>query len=74
MKKLELEVIHKAIGIFLIVLGLISYVFPIPGSTLLVVLGLVWLIGKYRAISFLRKILGIKIFKLLRIKKIIKDL
>jgi hypothetical protein len=74
MKKLELRVVHKAIGIGLIIIGLISYVFPIPGSTVLVVLGFVWLIGKNKTLYFLREILGKKIFKLLKIKKVVKEI
>lgn len=66
--------IHKTIGVFLILIGLISYVFPMPGSTVLVALGFVWLIGKSRTISFLREVLGKKIFKLLKIKKVVKEI
>ncbi len=55
-------------------MGLISYIFPVPGSTVLVVLGFVWLIGKNKSISFLRKILGKKIFKSLKIKEVVKDI
>jgi hypothetical protein len=74
MKKIEIETIHKIIGIFLILVGFVSYIFPIPGSTLLVALGFVWLIGKNKALSFLRKILGSKIFKLLKIKKVVEEI
>ena len=74
MKKLELKIIHKLIGVSFIIIGLISYMFPVPGSTVLVALGLVWLIGKRRALYFLREILGKKIFKLLKIKKVVKEI
>lgn len=74
MKKIEIEMVHKTIGIFLILVGAISYMFPIPGSTLLVALGFVWLIGKNRTLFFLKKVLGNKIFKLLKIDKIVKDI
>ncbi|MCM2338891.1 MAG: hypothetical protein NDI62_00315 [Burkholderiales bacterium] len=74
MKKLELEIFHKLIGIFLIILGLISYIFPIPGSTLLVALGFVWLVGKEKTLSFLRMALNKKIFRSLKIDKLIKDI
>ena len=74
MRKLEIEIIHKIIGILLIFIGVVSYLFPIPGSTILVILGFVWLIGKNKSISFLRKILGKKIFKSLKIKEVVKDI
>jgi len=74
MKKIELEVFHKIIGIVLILIGMISYVFPVPGSTLLVALGFVWLIGKVKTLIFLKEILGKKIFKLLKIDKVVKDI
>ncbi len=70
----KFEIIHKMIGMGLILIGLISYIFPIPGSTLLIVLGFVWLIGKTRSISFLRKILGKKIFRLLKTKKVVEEI
>jgi len=65
---------HKIIGIALILIGLVSYLFPIPGSTLLVALGFVWLIGKDKTLFFLKEVLGKKIFKLLKIKKVVKDI
>ena len=68
------EMVHKMIGIALILIGLISYVFPVPGSTVLVALGFVWLIGKNRTLYFLREVLGKKIFKLLKIKKVVKEI
>ena len=74
MKKIELEVFHKIIGIVLILIGMISYVFPVPGSTLLVALGFVWLIGKVKTLIFLKEILGKKVFKLLKIDKVVKDI
>jgi len=70
----NLNIIHKIIGISFIVVGLISYIFPVPGSTVLVVLGFVWLIGKDRSLYFLKEILGKKIFKLLKIKKVVKEI
>ncbi len=70
----NLSIVHKIIGISFIVVGLISYVFPVPGSTVLVVLGFVWLIGKDRSLYFLKEILGKKIFKLLKIKKVVKEI
>ncbi len=70
----NLSVVHRIIGISFIVVGLISYIFPVPGSTVLVVLGFVWLIGKNKSLSFLRKILGKKIFKSLKIKEVVKDI
>lgn len=73
-KMFKSGMIHKIIGITLILIGLVSYMFPIPGSTVLVALGFVWLIGKNRTIYFLREVLGKKIFKLLKIKKVVKEI
>lgn len=64
-------VVHRIIGILLILVGLTFYVFSAPGSTLLVVLGFVWLVGKNKTLLFLRKILGEKIFKSLKEKDIL---
>lgn len=72
MKKMGM--IHKIIGIVLVLAGVISYLFPVPGSTMLVVLGFVWLIGKNKTMFFLKEVLGKKIFKLLKIKKAVKDI
>ena len=66
------KILHKIIGVLLIILGLTSYVFPAPGSTLLVSIGFVWLMGKDRTLYFLREILGKKIFKSLKIKSIVR--
>jgi len=68
------EGLHKIFGIFLILAGIILYPTPIPGTTTLCILGFIWLIGEKRTTNFLRKILGGKIFKFLKIKSIIKKL
>jgi hypothetical protein len=68
------EGLHKLFGIFLILAGIILYPTPIPGTTSLCILGFVWLIGEKRTINFLRKILGGKIFKSLKIKKLISKI
>jgi chromate transport protein ChrA len=64
--------IHKILGIIFIFIGIILYPTPIPGSTLLVVLGFIWIIGKKRTLHFLKEKLNKKLFKFLKIKKIIK--
>jgi len=74
MKKPELITIHKIIGVTLILVGILSYVLPVPGSTLLVVLGIVWLLGRNKAGRFLKKVFGEKVFKLLKIKNAIKKI
>ena len=65
------DVFHKIFGTLLIAIGAIFFVSPIPGSAPVIVLGLVWLIGKRRALYFLREILGKRMFKLFRIKKVV---
>lgn len=63
---------HKILGILFVVTGIITYIVPIPGSTLLIVLGLVWLIGKNKTLHFFREILGKKLFKFLKIKRVVE--
>ncbi|OGI81797.1 hypothetical protein A3I95_00685 [Candidatus Nomurabacteria bacterium RIFCSPLOWO2_02_FULL_44_12] len=65
---------HKIFGIFFIIFGVIFYLTPIPGTTLLILLGFVWLMGKKRTSSFLNKVLSHKIFKFLRLERIIKKM
>ncbi len=68
------EYFYKIFGIILITTGIITYVVPIPGSTLLIVLGLIWLIGKKRTLSFFEKNLNKKVFNSLKIKGLVKKL
>ena len=68
------DIFHKFFGSLLIAIGVIFFVSPIPGSTPLIILGLVWLIGKDKTIYFLREILGKKIFKRFRIKKVVNKI
>lgn len=66
----EWKIFQKILGVFLVLIGLISYLVPVPGSTLLIVLGLVSLVGKNKTLYFLREILGKKFFKFLKIRNI----
>ncbi len=65
---------HKAIGVIFIGTGIIFYPTPIPGTTILIILGFVWLIGKKRTLNFLHEVLNKKIFNFLKVKSIIKKL
>lgn len=68
----ELKNFHKVLGIIFIFSGIILYPTPIPRTTLLIVLGFVWIIGKKRTLHFFKEILSKKMFKFLKINKIIK--
>jgi hypothetical protein len=70
----EYKIFHKILGVLFIFIGIISYLIPVPGSTLLVVLGFIWLVGKNKTLYFFREILGKRIFKFLKIKKVIKKI
>ncbi|HBA45781.1 hypothetical protein A2W67_01725 [Candidatus Nomurabacteria bacterium RIFCSPLOWO2_02_40_28] len=65
---------HKVLGALFLITGVIFYITPIPGTTLLIILGLVWLIGKNRTSYFFKEILGKKVFKFLRLGKLIKKI
>jgi hypothetical protein len=47
---------HAILGVLLIVVGLASYILPIPGSTFLVVLGLVWIFGRRKVTHLFKKL------------------
>ena len=66
--------VHKTLGIILIITGVILYPTPIPGTTVLIVLGFIWFMGKNKTLSFLNKILNKKVFKLLKIRSIVKKI
>lgn len=65
---------HKIVGILFILIGVVSYPTPIPGSTILIMLGFIWIIGKNKTISFFKKHLTKKIFKSLKINRVVKKL
>ena len=69
----NLENFHKILGALFIVVGIIFWITPIPGTTLLIILGFVWLLGKNRTSHFLKEILGKKIFKFLKIRNVVKN-
>jgi chromate transport protein ChrA len=66
--------IHKVLGATFIIIGVVLYPTPIPGTTILAVLGFVWLIGKDRTLIFLKRILSKNIFKKLQIRNIVKKI
>jgi len=63
--------LHKIFGSAFILLGIALYPTPLPGTTILVIVGLVWLIGERRSRRFLMKIFGPKIFRRIKAPKII---
>jgi len=65
---------HKILGILFIFFGIVFYITPIPGTTLLIIIGLIWLLGEKRTLYFLKELLGKKLFNFLKIKKEIKKL
>lgn len=67
-------ILHKILGVIFIIFGLIFYITPVPGTTVLIILGFIFLIGKKRTLHFFNEVLSKKLFKLLKIKKIIKKI
>lgn len=70
----ESRTFHKILGITFIITGVILYPTPIPGTTVLVILGFVWFIGKDRTLLFFKKVFNKKMFKLLKVKSIVKKI
>jgi len=68
------EVFRKIMGVLLIFSGIILYITPIPATSLLIVLGFVFIIGKDKTLIFLKKILSNKTFKKLNIEDFIKKM
>lgn len=62
--------VHRILGAALITTGIILYPTPIPGTTILIILGLIWAVEKTKTINFLKKTLGEKIFLKLKLSKI----
>jgi len=67
-------IFRKIMGVLLILSGIILYITPIPATSLLIVLGFVFIIGKDKTLIFLKKIFSHKMFKKLRIKDIIEKI
>ena len=65
---------HKIFGIIFIAIGVIFYPTPIPGTTLLILIGFVWFIGKKKTIESFKHVLSHKAFNFLKIKKIVSKL
>jgi len=65
---------HRILGALFIAVGVIFWITPIPGTTLLIILGFVWLVGKNRTLYFLKEVLGKKIFEFLKVRRIIKKI
>lgn len=70
----KLENFHKILGALFIITGVIFWITPIPGTTLLIILGFVWLVGKNKTTYFLKEVLGKKVFKFLKIRSVVKKL
>jgi len=68
----EWKKLHIVLGILFIVVGITFYITPIPGTTLLIITGFVWLMGKDKTVYFLKKVLGEKGFKFFKIERIIE--
>lgn len=66
--------IHKVLGATFIIIGVVLYPTPIPGTTILAVLGFIWFMGKNKTLVFLKSLLNKSIFKKLQIKNIIKKI
>ena len=66
--------LHKVLGAILFLVGLILYPTPIPGTTMMMILGLILLFGKKKTLKLLKDHLNKKVFKYLKINKIIKKL
>lgn len=75
-KKLKdkLKHFHKVFGIIFIIIGIIFYPTPVPGTTLLILVGFVWFIGKKKTIESFRSVLSHKAFNFLKIKKIVEKI
>ena len=58
----EKVIFHKVLGAIFVLLGLIFYPTPLPGTTLLIILGLVFLFGKGRTLRLLKEHLNKKVF------------
>jgi uncharacterized membrane protein HdeD (DUF308 family) len=72
MKKHKLT--SEILGIVLIFIGIIFYLTPIPGTTVLIILGLVWVIGVEKTMSFFKKHLSKENFKRFKIRSIIRKI
>ena len=65
---------HKILGVIFIIIGILFYLTPLPGTTFLIILGCVLFIGKNKTLVFFKKILNNKTFKFLKIKKTVKEI
>ncbi|MFA6354990.1 MAG: hypothetical protein WCW65_01015 [Candidatus Paceibacterota bacterium] len=65
---------HKFLGAIFILVGLTFYPTPIPGTTILIIMGLILVFGKRKTLVLLKEHLNKKVFKYLRINKIFKKL
>ena len=70
----ESKIFHKTLGIIFITFGIIFYLTPVPGTTILIILGFIFLIGKKKTLNFFKRIFSHKMFNKLRIKKIVEKL
>lgn len=65
---------HKVFGIIFIIIGIIFYPTPAPGTTLLILVGFIWFMGKKKTIESFKNVLSHKMFNFLKIKKLVSKL
>ena len=70
----ESNLFHKILGVVCITTGVVFYVTPVPGTTALIIIGFVFIIGKDRTTLFLKESLSKEIFESLKIEQIIKKI
>jgi hypothetical protein len=68
------KMFHKILGIIFIISGVILYPTPMPGTSVLVIIGFTWFIGKDKTLLFFKKFFNKKMFKLLKVKSIVKKI
>ena len=68
------KIFYKTLGFIFIVVGVSLYWTPVPGTTILIILGLEWFIGKSKTLSFFKENLNKKVFRYLRLGAIIKKM
>jgi uncharacterized membrane protein HdeD (DUF308 family) len=66
--------LYELLGVLFIIIGVVLYPTPIPGTTLIIILGLIFIIGKNKTLYLLKKHLNKDFLRSLKIDKIIKKL
>lgn len=73
MKERSIKV-HKILGIIFIIVGIVFYFTPMPGTTFLIILGFIWYKGKKKTTAFLKEVFSKKMYESLKIKNIMKEI